>query len=223
MTGSWNPASPSDPIKIEAANIYKTLLEGLLGGAYPKEAFSLGEKITATITLPAEWSDQLKKGIRTDADLKAFSTGQFGMNVVVPFTLKIDPTKDAFAMTATIDPVGQTAKLALAPGLQWKEPFNFVPMTVSTVEATTDASFSRLDIKAASEIDFFGKIPVGIEMTNLKGRKPDLKVAVKPDVNVLVGALKALKIPVALEKIYLPIIKNVKLGSFDPEHHTSKE
>ncbi|OGH55868.1 MAG: hypothetical protein A3G34_00415 [Candidatus Lindowbacteria bacterium RIFCSPLOWO2_12_FULL_62_27] len=215
VTGTWNPAKPSAPLIIETSNVFKQLLEGLLGQSYPADAFSLGEKITAIINLPTEWTAQLKKGIKSQDDLKAFSAGQVAVGIAVPFTLKIDPTKPAFNLMARINPVAKTVSLSLGAGQKWDKPFDFLPVSFDQIALTTDFKFESLNAKAAGNIEFFGLIPVDLDMITLKGMKPDLKLTIKPDVNILIGALGKLEIPVELKDIFLPVLNKLEFGTFN--------
>lgn len=215
MKGAWYPAKPFDPIVFEANNIFKPIVEQLIGDAIPKDQFELKDKMFVTLTLSGEAVAALQSGGGGGGSAPAPTSGDksggapFKLDIGFPMKLQIDPTKPAFDMTGRVYPFEQTATLELDQGVVWKEPFGIIPATFNKLVAGTDPSFTTLTINAQGKSDFLGDMEFEIDALMRKGEKPTLKFQVKPSGDMVAAIMKKVKIPAGMP------MPEVKLEKFN--------
>ncbi|TPW21868.1 MAG: Uncharacterized protein FD126_252, partial [Elusimicrobia bacterium] len=220
VDGSWSAATATAPIILKVDNAAKDLFEKSLGKALPAGWLKLGDKITATLTLEQAWIDDLKRGKK--AATKTAEPKRVDIKLSMPLTLKIDPTKDPFALTAKLDPLAKTTALSLDSGQTWKNPFGYLPVTFSRLDVTSDLAFETFTVGASGDMDFFKPVPLALDATVKAGKVTAFKLKATPPSDFLSATLKGMKIPVdidlPLEEIkwaFEEFLKHVKFGELN--------
>ncbi|MBI5594740.1 MAG: hypothetical protein HY928_01485 [Elusimicrobia bacterium] len=210
--GRWAPDSPATTLNFEAANIFKERISKGLGAGLASGSVTPGDKVFVTVTLPSAWTERLKSGDFSSAAQEAIaSASDVKAEFKIPLKLKLDPKRDPFDMTATVDPVGRTATLIVDSGQSWQKPYGLLPVTFSAFETTTGPDFSGFTLKTSGDFDFILKSPVSLEVTK-SGSSANAKIALKPSADFAAEALKLAGIPTDLKDIVTPLLKSIRMG-----------
>lgn len=213
VKGRWDPNLPFDPIKFEVPNIFLSSYKLSLGKILPAGAFEMGDKIIVELIPAPAWVAALKAaGVQTEEQAKRAGR-DCKIDVGIPLTLKIDPTKAAMKMEMRVNLLTKKPSLRLADKQTWDKPLGILPLTFSTLEVGADKDLKAIVVRAAGGMDLFAKGSADLDLDlSADGKKQLFTVKLKPEGNFFAELIKQSGVGAAEMKTLEAVLSGLTLS-----------